>query len=166
MTGSDASGLWALAGIFGGMGAIGLTLWSLRNAPRMALPKDLDSTWRFRSKLGLKVLADQVAAHTHAHVREGLMQGLPQTTTAGVRCTPPGPVRLRIDVVDRGFPGTPFVAIFRRAGPWVRVELRGSRARLFPWQRCNRRQSLLAQQTLLVGLAGLNAGDLECVPGP
>lgn len=166
MPSSDASGLWALAGIFGGMGAIGLYLCSLRNAPRMTLPKGMDSTWRFRSRLGLKVLADQVAVHTHAHVSEGLKQGLPQTTTAGVRCTPPGPVRLRIDVVDRGFPGTPFVAIFRRAGPWVSVELRGSGARLFPWQRCNHRQSLLAQQTLRVGLAGLNATNLEPVPRP
>ncbi len=164
MPASDTSGLWALAGIFGGFGAIGLYLWSLRKAPRKALPKDLDSTWRFQSKRGLKVLADQVGAHTHAHVSERIQLGLPPTTTAGQRCTPPGPVRLRIDVVDQGFPGTPFVAIFRREGPWVYVELRGSGTRLFPGNRCKRSQSLLAQETLRIGLAGLGAPDLETVP--
>lgn len=159
------SGLLALMGIFGGMGLIGLYLWRLSKAPRTMLPSGMKSAWRFRSKTGLRVVAKEFAAETHRLVTEQIETSGKAATTSAVVCTPPGPVRLRIDVVDEGFPGVRFVAIVSREGPWVQLELRGSGSQLFPGHRAKRSKSMLVVSLAAAGLEAMTTPELQCREG-
>jgi hypothetical protein len=159
------SGLLALMGIFGGIGLIGLYLWRLSKAPRMRLPRDLKSAWRFRSKAGLRVVAGHIAKETHRLVTEQIEAEGKASTTSAVLCTPPGKLRLRIDVVDQGFPGVPFVAILSREGPWVELELRGSARQLFPGHRCKRSKSPHVVSLVAAGLEAMATPELQTRKG-
>ncbi len=159
------SGLLALIGIFGGMGLIALYLWRLSKAPRMRLPRGLTSAWRFRTKAKLRTVAKHFTEETRRLVREQIEAGAHPSTTSAVLCSPPGPIRLRIDVVDQGYPGVRFVAVLSRDGPWVQLELRGSHSQLFPGHRCKRRESRLVLSLTEAGLEGMTTPELQTRKG-